>query len=209
MIRNFNYRFAGIGGEPFSEIERSVLPRAIKELGQLGLSGRNDAWPRRFFASIRVSTLQLEESEVAFQRYTKMSRFLLSKRKVFVAETPETLTLRQFVDSAPVHDKAPFHRFTAVSSTTKTSETEAHVRKYTYIDVHVHACNLSIMLIIQLFESNSARNFPDKYCSLNTVLYLLSLKVQISWKSCTKIRARDIYSWESRTLKQFQLWRRT
>lgn len=155
-----------------------------------------DDFSRRF----EFRTLQLEESEVAFQRYTKMSRFLLSKRKVFVAETPETLTLRQFADSAPVHDKAPFHRFTAVSSTTKTSETEAHVRKYTYIDVHVHACNLSIMLIIELFESNSARNFPDKYCSLNTVLYLLSLKVQILWKLYKDSRTRYMYILGNREL---------
>lgn len=85
----FQLPIRGIGSTvSFGEIERPVLPRAIKELGHSGYWGgmtldRSDLTTRRVDStSFDVAIRRVR----AFQRYTKMSRFLLSKRKVFVAD---------------------------------------------------------------------------------------------------------------------------
>lgn len=102
----------------------------------------------RRVASIRVSTLQFEESE-PFQRYTKMSRFLLSKRKVFVADardfdiTPIWIVLLFATNSCFIVFRLsrPRPRFQKC--------------KHTYM----FTCNLSIMLIIELFQPNNKKFF--------------------------------------------------
>lgn len=109
MIRNFNYRFA-ISGAPFSEIERLVLPRAIKELGHSGYWGgmtldREDF--SRFFIDSSFDVAASKSQNVSTVHKNVMYPVVV--REKFSWQTPETLTLRQFADSAPVHNEAPFH----------------------------------------------------------------------------------------------------
>lgn len=93
----------------------------------------------RRVASIRVSTLQFGESE----RFngTQKCHASCCLREKFSWQTPETLTLRQFADSAPVHDKLLLHRFSPVSSTTKISGMEARI--YVYVEFINHAYYLN------------------------------------------------------------------